>query len=298
MSITFDATGAIVVGTDLSGHAQAAVDWAAERAAARGLKLIIVLVLPEAPIPPRSRMFDAMATGDWVAHLNNKAQARLDGLRVRALEQHPDLEVETRVEQGMASYILAQATKKAEQVVVGARGENAPARVRALGGTSDAVVQHSHGPVVVVNDTVRIPAAGPVVVGLDDSKCAAHALELGVDAALTRGVPLIGVHAFDLDPWLVGTLGGVPYDPTALVEGLHEVFAAQVAPYQEKHPELKAEVKVVAGRPSLAILEAADDAGLIVMGSRGRGGFRGLLLGSTSKAVLREAHCPVLIVRE
>ena len=118
MPISFNATGKTVVGTDLSGRAQEAVAWAAHRAAARKVPLLIVLALPEVPIPRRSRLFDAMVTGDYHGYLAGNAKAKLEELAAKARELHPELEVETVAEEGLGSYVLAQASKKALLVVV------------------------------------------------------------------------------------------------------------------------------------------------------------------------------------
>lgn len=297
MSIPFDATGAVVVGTDLSHRAEQAVDWAADRAAMGGLKLLIVLALPEVPIPPRSRLFDAMSTTDWPEHLHRAASMRLDALRERVAAGHPDLPVETHVFEGLASYALAQASKKAALVVVGARGQHAPAKVRVLGGTADAVVAYARGPVAVVTDLAEDSPDGPVVVGIDDSPEAEAALRLAVDEAVRQRVDLIAIHAWDLTPWLTGPLGTDAFDPIPMADALQEATDARLAPYREAHPELDARAEVAAGQPWRLLADASRGASLVVVGSRGRGGFAGLLLGSTSKAVLRAARCPVIVTR-
>lgn len=297
-AITFDATGKIVVGTDLSRRAGAAVDWAAELAASRGWPLLIVAAVPEVPIPKRSRLFDAMATGDWPGHLHDSARHRLNELRARVLATHPEVQVETHVEEGMPSWVLAQASKTAKVVVVGARGEHAPATVRALGGTADAVVAHAHGPVAVVTDLAHAVPGGPVVVGVDDSPEGHAALNLAGREAAARAVPLVAIHAWDLSPWMIGPMGGAGMvDPIPQQEALTAMVEEFLAPLRAEHPDLQTRAEVVEGRPSSALIKASQTAGLLVVGARGLGGFTGLLLGSTSKEVLRDAHCPVIVTR-
>lgn len=297
-ALTFDPTGKIVVGTDLSKRAGAAVDWAAERAAARGWPLVIVAAVPEVPIPKRSRLFDAMATGDWPGHLHDAARHRLTELRARVQATHPEVEVEMHVEEGLPSWVLAQASRTARVVVVGARGEHAPARVRALGGTADAVVAHAHGPVAVVTDLAHAVPGGPVVVGVDDSPESHAALRLAGSEAAARGVPLVAVHAWDLTPWMLGPMGGPGLiDPIPQQKALIDMVEEFLAPIRAEHPGLEARAQVVEGRPSSALVKASETAGLVVVGARGLGGFTGLLLGSTSKEVLRDAHCPVIVTR-
>ncbi|MBB1500492.1 universal stress protein [Propioniciclava sp. MC1683] len=297
MPISFNATGKIVVGTDLSGRAQEAVAWAAHRAAARKVPLLIVLALPEVPIPRRSRLFDAMVTGDYHGYLAGNAKAKLEELAAKARELHPELEVETVAEEGLGSYVLAQASKKALLVVVGARGANAPAKVRALGGTADAVVAHAHGPVAVITDHGSPTPDGPVVVGVDDSPESDAALALAADEAAARGVPLRAIHAWDVAPWMMGPMGVTAMQSLPPVSRLKERIEEIVAPVVADHPGLEHTVEVVEARPSAALAEASVGASELVVGSRGLGGFTGLLLGSTSKEVLRDADCPVIVTR-
>lgn len=297
MSITFDATGKIVVGTDMSGRATEAVEWAAKRAAIRGVPLVIVLALPEVPIPKRSRLFDAMVTGDYRGYLEENAQHKLSELRDAMVEKHPDLVVETVTEAGLASYVLAQASKTADMVVVGARGAHAPLKVRALGGTADAVVAHAHGPVAVITDHGAPTPEGPVVVGVDDSPESDAALALAADEAAYRGVELRALHGWDVAPWMMGPMGVTAMQTTPPIDRLKERIEEIVKPFADAHPDLKWSVEVVEGRPSAALAEASTGASGLVVGSRGLGGFTGLLLGSTSKEVLRDADCPVIVTR-
>ncbi|MDO5534214.1 MAG: universal stress protein [Propionibacteriaceae bacterium] len=297
MTTTLDATGKIVVGTDLSGRAGVAVDWAAERAAARGVPLLIVMSVPEVPIPRRSRMFDALSTGDWPNRLTEMAQDKIAALADTVRAQHPDLIVETEVALGIASYVLARASKTADLVVVGARGEHAPLKVRALGGTADAVVAHAHGPVAVVTDHGTANPDGPVVVGVDDSPESDAAVRLAAEEALARGVTLRAVHAWDIAPWTMGHMGLTGIYSLPPLEALQQHAEELMAPVRESHPGLDLVVEVTEGRPSAVLVEESAQASEIVVGSRGLGGFTGLLLGSTSKEILRDAQCPVIVTR-
>lgn len=63
------------------------------------------------------------------------------------------------------------------------------------------------------------------------------------------------------------------------------------------HPDVELNTRLMSGQPARCLLLAAESAELLVVGSRGRGGFSGLLLGSVSQGVLHHAHCPVAIVR-
>ncbi|HXW79705.1 MAG TPA: universal stress protein, partial [Acidimicrobiales bacterium] len=87
---------------------------------------------------------------------------------------------------------------------------------------------------------------------------------------------------------------------TSLSEGepgeAEDSVGAQISAVLGSSPGVPLERHVMQGRPAQVILQAAEDADLVVVGSRGRGGFAGLLLGSVSSQVAHHAHCPVTIV--
>ena len=294
---TLDATGRIVVGTDLSRRADKAVEWAAARAASRGVPLLVVLVLPDVPIPKRSQLFDKMTSLDFLGEVEARGRKRLTEVSEELAAQFPGLTVETELVSGEASFVLAKASKTADMVVVGARGKSAPMTVHALGGVSDAVTSHAHGPVAVITDLTDFHPDGPVVVGIDDAPEALAAIKYAVAEAAARGVPLVGVHAWDNAPMVASGLGLWSLDAASVGASLKEMVETIMAPYLADHPAVQFEARVEAGRPSSVLIKASEEASVIVVGSRGRGGFAGMLLGSTSKEVLREAHSPVVVVR-
>lgn len=292
--IRLDTAGRIVVGTDGSERARKAVDWAADRALARGLPLLIVMVIPG---PQIGRTFTAV-TDEYQTQFKRRCQQRLNAELERLRAAHPTLDVKAELVEGYASYVLAQASKNAAQVVVGARGRRAPISVKLLGGVSDAVASHAHGPVAVITDEAQENPGGPVVVGIDDSNEARAAAKLAFEAADLRGVPLVVIHAWDY------AMLGTPWEYDIWDESMSEILDTLTkniegvfADIKAQYPEVQVELRIVDSSASQALIDASIDAGLVVVGSRGRGGFTGLLLGSTSKRVLREAHCPVVVTR-
>ncbi|MBK8462551.1 MAG: universal stress protein [Nigerium sp.] len=284
------------MGTDLSGRASVAVEWAAERAVAHGNDLLVVTALPAVPIPHRNRMYGAMASGDWPAKLQDEARHSLRKQRASIMAKHPGLNVEVRIEEAMASYTLAQASKTAELVVIGARGRNAPLSARALGGTALGVIAHAHGPVAVIHDQAVGTPSGPVVVGVDDGPQAEGAFRYAATEALSRGAGLHAVHAVDVAMWTLGLdHGGIDF--TEVVSAIEAHMREMVGGWAAEFPGLEVEVKVTPDRPASALIGASDGASLVVVGARGLGGFAGLVLGSTSRAVVRESFAPVIVVR-
>ena len=114
-----------------------------------------------------------------------------------------------------------------------------------------------------------------------------------------RNVSLVAVHTWT--PLDVDALHGYGIDPdevTRMSQDAVEALAERLAGFASDFPDVTIERKVIPEDPAKAVLDAAGDkASLIVVGSRGRGGFTGLLLGSTSQKVLREANAPVMVVR-
>ena len=145
----------------------------------------------------------------------------------------------------------------------------------------------------------RVNADGPVVVGIDDSPVSVAAIKEAFRQASLRNVPLVAVHTWT--PLDVDALHGYGIDPdevTRMSQDAVEALAERLAGFASDFPDVTIERKVIPEDPAKAVLDAAGDkASLIVVGSRGRGGFTGLLLGSTSQKVLREANAPVMVVR-
>ncbi|GAB2727927.1 universal stress protein [Nocardia thraciensis] len=187
-------------------------------------------------------------------------------------------------------------SRAARMVVVGNRGRGAIGRA-VLGSVSTSLTRHAHCPVAMVHGSSRtdaISARQPVVVGVDGSADSMSAIELAFEEASRRKVPLIAVHAWSDTPGY-----GLPVHGWEEIRTAEEIMLAEsMAGFGERYPEVPVERIVVCDRPVRSILDYADGAQLVVVGSRGRGGFAGMTLGSTSTAVLHAAECPVIVVRE
>lgn len=290
-------SGSVVVGADGSDTSRAAVDWAAARASARGLRLVLLLAVPEGPEHEWAAALSGVgAEDDYAAEVRRRAAERVAAEADRVRGDRPSLVVETAVVPGEASRALARATRQADLVVVGARGWSAPMRTHALGGTSDAVATHAHGPVAVVPEVANARAHGPVVVGVDKGPESMEAIRIAVAEAVAAGVGLVAVHTWSAIPWLAD-LAGWSVDESTSGANLNRMVHDLVEAHAGAHPDLAVEYVVRSGDPATALVEESHRASLVVVGSRGRGGFTGLLLGSTSRDVMRGAHCPVIVVR-
>lgn len=136
-----------------------------------------------------------------------------------------------------------------------------------------------------------------IVVGVDGSEGAQRALEWAVDEASAHGAKLTAVHA-----WSVVYAGGAlpyaynasPIDASDFEKHATEVLDTAIAALPVHGVAI--ESHVVCGGAADALLKAAKGADLLVVGSRGRGGFSALLLGSVSHQVAQHAPCPVVVI--
>lgn len=281
--------GPVVVGVDGSESSIRATQAAAVEARLRGVRLQVVHAygMPawEPPLgfpPDRLR-----ATAEQVA-----ADAA-----ACALAEEPEAEVIAEVEQGDPLVVLEAHSRAAALVVVGNRGRGAFAGLL-LGSTGVQLAAHSHCPVMVVRDGA--PARGPVVVGVDGSATSDAALDFAFAEASLRRTGVRAVHAWTV--W--NTEAPAPQDPSMpyaakpgeLAAQEERLLAEAVAGHRERYPDVRVEQAPLRHDTREALIEASRQAQLVVVGSRGRGGFTGMLLGSVSQAVLHHALCSVVVV--
>ncbi len=143
----------------------------------------------------------------------------------------------------------------------------------------------------------RISAQGTIVVGVDGSEPSARALRWAVEQARSRSQPLLVVACWTFPPML----GPAPYQPPISGEELeraadHVIDETVAAAGLDPASGIEWRRAAVAGSPAQVLTEISADADLVVVGSRGRGGFKGLLLGSVSHQLAAHAACPVVIV--
>lgn len=292
------AQGRIVVGYDGSAGSVNALTYAARLANERGRRLLIMMALPHLnPKTPRTARALKLDP-DYLTHIKARAQRKLDAAAEQLATQYPNLVVELAVMSADPAGALAEASQDAALVVVGVRGHSSELLSPMLGGVSGTVIAHSTGPVMVVPDGIHDMTNGPVVVGLVDAADSLKAGQVAVAEAERRHVPLVALYAWDIAPEIgdFGTLVHIDRDQEQQEEDT--LLSDLVAPLIAEHPDLVVERRVVQGSPRAALVEASQQASLVVIGSRGLGGFAGLLLGSVSRAVTRESDCPVIVVRQ
>lgn len=278
----------VVVGVDGSRSGRDALDWAAAEAAARSRPLWVVHAYP----PPTGP--GLLGVVPYVGpHLDNQGV-----LGEAARSAHliaPEVEVVTRlVFGGPVPAILGQ---RAELVVVGSRGTSGGLGARA-GSVAVAVSAHARCPVVAVpplRDVAPGPSPARVVVGVDGSDLSSPAIGFALRAAAQRGVGLTALHAWTPRP--PADLGGLADDPAVSQAAERRTLDGALARWRERFPTVEITPKLVCDDPAHALAVESAGAVLVAVGSRGRGRMAGVLFGSVSQVVLREAHCPVAVVR-
>jgi nucleotide-binding universal stress UspA family protein len=280
----------IVVGVDGSESSRSALRWAAAEARLRAARLKI-LTTYSATWPPEA--FGGVAElPESVAQRYEAAVSEAVAV-TRVLE--PGVDVTGEAVPGEPVSVLLRAGHTAALVVVGNRGHGGLASLL-LGSVSERVATRATGPVVVVRGRPLAPA-GPIVVGVDGSPSAQHALELGFEEARRRGCGLVAVRGYPLPipPYAVDVAMPL-YDEDAVRQAEAHDLEATLAPWLEKYPAVAVKAHMMPGNPAQNLIDMSSEAGLLIVGSRGHGAFVGTILGSVGLQLLHHAACPVMIV--
>ena len=284
--------GHIVVGMDGSEGAAKALRWAAREGRARDWSVTALMAwgLLDQHHSPRGDKFDPH-------YDEGEARAALDRYVDAALGPGDAARVdERRVICDLAPTALLDASATADLLVVGARGLGG-FRGLLLGSVSEKCLHYTRCPVVVVRGAPdRADGFGRIVAGVDGSGGSIRALHWAMDEARAHRASVVVVHAVTL-PYLAGDAVVVPsYDVTAIEAEAHRMVDEMVNAVDTSGLAGPVIQKVSAGGAAASILQEAEAADLVVLSSRGRGGLKGLLLGSVSRQVVHHSPCPVLVV--
>ena len=283
----------VLVAVDEQPVSRKAVRWAAGHAARHRLHLRLVYTHPW---PVLDGVVPLDAVRDQVERAARSVLADTAAV-ARAVAPGLAVDAEADLRHGAEEALLRRA-EGAELVVLGSAARSRLASLL-TGDPATGTVRHAPCPVVVVHPERAGAPDGPVVVGVDGSALSERAVEHAVAEAVAADAPLLAVHA-----WLLPQVGGPELAAYGAVDETehrraHDVHAAllaeSLAGWADKHPDLRVEQRVLEDHTGHALVAASRGARLVVVGSRGRGGFRGLLLGSVSSAVVHHADCPVMV---
>jgi nucleotide-binding universal stress UspA family protein len=137
-----------------------------------------------------------------------------------------------------------------------------------------------------------------IVVGIDGSEDSTRALWFAADeaAARNRGLRIVSAWQTGVPVYAGGLIAPAPIAPSEMEEETREAAEHQAQDVLDQHPGLRSEIVVRQGGPAAVLVEESADADMLVVGSRGLGGFAGLLLGSVSQQCAHHALCPVVIL--
>jgi nucleotide-binding universal stress UspA family protein len=289
----------IVVGVNGTESARRAAEWAAQLAESRHADLVIVCSV---------NIKEALNSGAYVPmtsyfeELRERAGTELTTVRDHILASHPDLTVTNRLRDGNPVESLLDEGRDALMVVLGSRKDDRSGQLFPTNSVAVNLVAHGRVPVAVIRqgDTDRpLPTTGPVVVGIDGSPASEKAIEIAFEEASRRRTELVAVNSWSEYTSHNESLYAsyFVYDWEAVQNQEKEVLAERVAGWREKYPDVPVRRVILRTRPETALISQGANAQLLVVGSRGRGGFTGMILGSTSRRLINNAPCPLIVAR-
>jgi nucleotide-binding universal stress UspA family protein len=285
----------LLVGVDGTEGSVEALRWAAHEAARRGVSLH-VMTCAELPVAVEAGLvgggvaagtgWDSLAAEQEAVNQRAVNLARSFGLPI---------EVTGDTVLGAPAYALVGASNDDDTIVIGATSH--PGRLtEVLGSVATVVAHRAHCPVVVVHGTDRKDAkVGRIAVGVDGSLCGDEALMWAVDEALRCKAELLLVHGWSY-PYQ-GPRTGITEARDDMKLDAMRTLEACARKVREAAPSLRFHSIISEDSPAKAIIDAAKEADLLVVGCRGHGGFAALLLGSVSRTVLQHSPVPVVVVR-
>ena len=287
-------TGRVVVGVDGSPGARAALAWAMADAARRGARLQVVSAFPVEIYWGDPALIDERRIEAVRADTEGRVRALVD--EVGSQSGDGPLGVDVVVTPGPAAHGVLAAAEDADLLVVGSRGRG-PVRSTVLGSVALHAVTHARCPVVVVHPRADTASASPrVVVGVDGSAGSREALARAVAEAGRLDADVTAIAAYTVRSYWSGAYQAAVPPVERLREAVRSDAEAMVA---EAGAPTTVGIRVlpVEGPAGDTLVRAAEGAELLVVGSRGRGAVRGMLLGSVALHCVIHAPCPVMVVR-
>jgi nucleotide-binding universal stress UspA family protein len=285
--------GSLTVGVDGSDDSSCALRWAAREATRRGCALRVVHTYS---IPYYGAEFGGLPVYSELSleALRSSHETLVRDQLAGVVATYPQLEIETVVEAGWAVGAILERSSDADLTVVGASGSGSLAAV--LGSVAHGVAHRSKRPVVLVPNRPVTGDVKTIFVGSDGSGPSAAAVDWALTEAELWGAELTVVHAWEY-PYLGPRTGTAEPAELMKLDAAH-ALADAVAELRVRRPDATAKIhgKLVTGSTAAALADAAADSDLLVVGSRGRGALKSVLLGSTSSAVIHRATCPVAVI--
>ncbi len=280
----------ILVAVDGSPGSDAAVIWAAREGLRRKVPVTLLHVIAPLMVTWSSSVAES-SVADVQEDSSAKVLAHAQQVFESALVDPIAVSLRTESRPSPVVGTLAEASRSALMVVLGNRGTGGHKRLP-LGSVAAGLLHHAHSPIVVIHEDDVADATSPVLLGVDGSPSSEAATRFAFEEAALRGVDLVALHAWS-------DIGAVPLfalDWRVYEEEAQETLAERLAGWQEQYPDVRVQRRLVRDRPAHWLVEESQHAQLVVVGSRGRGGFTGLLLGSVASTVAQLSHAAVVVV--
>ncbi|MDR3082016.1 MAG: universal stress protein [Streptomyces sp.] len=279
----------IVAGVDSDPGTRVALAWAADAAARRRVPLR--LVHAEGVPTAGFRSWESPPSWEaWNRALHEAGEQVLKAAVDFVEARQPQIEVSGLLAEGNPVWILREQSREATALVLGSWHLS---RVKEMFGTASVavpVMSHARCPVIVVPESEQVTQQDAYfVVGVDGSERSATAVDFAFEEAALHGAALRALYVWH--PRLLGVL-----DEHAARQECERVLSETVVGRGATYPDVELRHEVVSGHPVEVLTEASAQALGLVVGTRGHGGFAGMLLGSVSQGVLRYARCPVMAV--
>ncbi|EAP97797.1 universal stress protein family protein [Janibacter sp. HTCC2649] len=283
MTTTHQPQGAIVVGVHNRPSDDNAISQGIRQARLSHRPLHLIHALSPGIVP-------------WTAEYIETKNLALKECRDRAAEKASDLDISCTLHVDEPAGVLVEASRSAALVILGSSGHSRSVDV-ARTAITRKVISHAASPVLVTPQFVEWDESGRIVVGVDATEHSMPALEWAFAEAAARNARLLAIQTW----WWeapASSLGGNSWDgdEVEVAESQRIQLTEMLAGWREKYPEVRVETWVTRGRAARVLEELSATARLVVVGTRGRGGFAGLLLGSVSDHVAHHGQCPVVVV--
>lgn len=279
----------IVIGVDGSPGAASALEWGLGLAERRRAPVRLVHAFAPAMWDVRiGAGNDVGVVGEGLGTARDLLEQALE----RSKSGHPTLNITSKLVDDTAALALIEESQVVEMIVVGAHGARGFSNLVA-GSTTMSVATHAHCTVVTVpTDLANATESRGIVVGVDGSDVTQGAIAFALREASATGQAVTAVHAW-VDPV---TMSPMTQDTAGYSRVREQALAEMLGPWIEKYPDVPIALHVVREHPVHALAAAAQGAQLLVVGCRGRGAVRAMMLGSVSHGVLHLATCPVAVV--
>ncbi|MFF1319515.1 universal stress protein [Streptomyces chartreusis] len=279
----------IVVGVALDPSRRLALAWASDEADRRGVPLRLVHAQG---VPTRGYRSGEVRPSweEWNRALHGLGDQVLKDAVGFAESRCPAVEVSAVLAEGEPAWVLREEARNATLVVVGSWHLSRRREMFTSASVALPLTAHAPCPVVVVPEPEHVTQQPSYfVVGVDGSPHSAAAVDMAFEEAALHGGLLRALYVWH--PPLLGAL-----DEDAAMRECRRVLSETVAGRTARYPDVELHHEVVRGHPVQVLTAASEHALGLVVGTRGLGGFTGMLLGSVSQGVLHQAHCPVIAV--